>query len=33
MQTAVKNQYETGDESTKIYRDSGGVVSLRGIRL
>lgn len=33
IQTAVKNKYENGDGSTKIYRDLGGVVSLRTIKL
>ena len=33
LQTAVKNKYENGDGPTKIYRDLGGVVSLRTIRL
>ncbi|CAF1656687.1 unnamed protein product [Adineta ricciae] len=32
MQTAVKNKYENGDGPTKIYRDLGGVVSLRAIK-
>ncbi|CAF1446281.1 unnamed protein product [Adineta ricciae] len=31
-QTAVKNKYENGDGPTKIYRDLGGVVSLRTIK-
>ncbi len=32
MQTAVKNNYANGDVPTKIYRDLGGVVSLRTIQ-
>jgi hypothetical protein len=32
LQTAVKNKYENGDGPTKIYRDLGGVVSLRTIK-
>jgi transposase len=33
IQTAVKNKYENGDGPTKIYRDLGGIVSLRTIKL
>ena len=33
LQTAVKNKYENGDGSTKIYRDLCGVVSLRTVKL
>ena len=33
LQTAVKNKYENGDGPTKFYRDLGGVVSLRTIKL
>ena len=32
LQTAVKNKYENDDGPTKIYRDLGGVVSLRTIK-
>ena len=32
LQTAVKNKYDNGDGPTKIYRDLGGVVSLRTIK-
>jgi hypothetical protein len=32
MQTAVKNQYENGDDPTKNYRALDGVVSLRTIQ-
>ncbi len=32
MQTAVKNQYENGDDPTKNDHDLGGVVSLRTIQ-
>ena len=33
LQTAVKNKYENSDAPTKVYRDLGGVVSLRTIKL
>ena len=33
IQTAVKYKHENGNEPTKIYRDLGGVVSLRTIKL
>jgi transposase len=33
IQKAVKNKYENGDGPTKIYRNLGGIVSLRTIKL
>ncbi|CAF2752241.1 unnamed protein product [Rotaria sp. Silwood2] len=33
LQKTVKNKYENDDEPTKIFRDLGGVVSLRTIKL